>query len=99
MKTESLVSQLKAEYSYLQQHYGVKRIGIFGSYATFSQTLQSDIDLFIEFNEPIGLEFVNMCDYLESKLKAPVDILTPAGILSIRNAKIKKRITESIIYV
>ena len=49
----------------LASEYGVKRIGLFGSYARDASTEKSDIDLVVEFSHPIGFRFVEFADYLE----------------------------------
>ena len=84
---------------YFSAEYGVKRIGIFGSFAKEIQTEQSDIDVFVEFDRPIGLKFMEFGDYLEKLLGRKTDILTPAGIKSIRLKHVAKEIEENIIYV
>ena len=50
----------------LQNEYKVKQIGLFGSYVQNKANEDSDIDLIIEFYEPIGLKFIQLCDYLEN---------------------------------
>jgi predicted nucleotidyltransferase len=36
----------------LQERYGVKFLGVFGSYATGRQKKRSDVDLLVEFERP-----------------------------------------------
>ena len=79
--------------------YGVKKIGLFGSYAKGTPAKGSDIDILVEFEKPIGLKFIEFAEYLEGLLGTKVDILTPAGIKSIRIDKVAGNITESIVYV
>lgn len=79
--------------------YGVKRIGLFGSYATDTATAMSDIDLVVEFEQPMGLKFMEFCDYLEDLLGTKVDVLTPTGIETIRLTHIAERIQESVVYI
>jgi len=94
-----IVNTLKADRNHLHSAYGVKRIGIFGSYAKGTPTEHSDIDLVMEFDKPIGLDFMKLTAYLEKKLGRKADVLTPAGINSIRNRRIKEEIQRSIVYV
>ena len=96
---QEITDVLRQHYSYLASTYGLKRIGIFGSYAKDVLHDQSDIDLVAEFDVPIGLKFVEFTEYLENLFGASVDVLTPAGVQGIRNARIAKDIQESIIYV
>jgi predicted nucleotidyltransferase len=94
-----IIEVLIAEYPNLTKEYKVKRIGLFGSYAHNSANEQSDIDLIIEFYEPIGLKFIDLCDHLENLFNKKVDVLTPAGLKSIRIQSIKDNILNSIVYV
>ncbi len=46
---ESIIRVLREKYLYLAAEYGVKRIGLFGSYARDVPTESSNIDLVVEF--------------------------------------------------
>lgn len=48
--------------------FGVRRIFIFGSYAREEQTSQSDVDIAVELERPLGWEIVDLHDYLEEIL-------------------------------
>ncbi len=84
---------------YMASTYGVKRIGLFGSYASGTPTEESDIDVVVEFDRPIGFRFVEFADYLERLLGKRVDVLTPTGIQAIRIEYIAEQIEESTVYV
>jgi predicted nucleotidyltransferase len=99
MRREKVFEILRKEMPYCVSEYGVKRMGLFGSYAKGTPTKGSDIDILVEFEKPIGLKFMEFADYLEDLLGAGVDILTPAGIESIRIDKVARDITEGIVYV
>ncbi len=96
---EQILDKLRGNYSQLSSKYGMKKIGLFGSYAAESQDEKSDIDLVVEFEEPLGLEFIEFTKYLESLLGKKADVLTMTGIESIRNPTIQQNIKKSIIYV
>ena len=96
---EEITRILKKEYSYLASEYGVKRIGLFGSYAKGVPVKESDIDIVVEFDRPIGFRFVEFTEYLEKLLGKSVDVLTPAGIQGIRIGRIAKSIEENTVYV
>lgn len=98
-KKESIIALLRQQQSYLADEYGVKRIGLFGSYASGDVYEDSDVDVLLEFSRPIGLRFMELGDYLEEVLGRSVDVLTPAGLSTIRHIDIAKQIEESIIYV
>jgi len=99
MTREKVIDALRKELPYLVSEYGVKKIGLFGSFAKGVSAEGSDIDIVAEFARPIGLKFMEFAEYLEKVLGRRVDVLTPAGIESIRLDKVAKDIRESIVYV
>ena len=96
---EKVTEILREKYPYLVSEYGVKRIGLFGSFARGVHTEASDVDIVVEFEHPIGFKFIEFTEYLEGLLGRDVDVLTHAGIRSIRVDHIAKSIEESIVYV
>lgn len=58
--------------------YGVKRIGLFGSFVRNSQTDSSDIDVLVEFEQDKQnyRNFIHLAYFLEDNLKRKVDLLT-----------------------
>ena len=99
MSKEKVVELLREKYPYLVSEYGVKRIGLFGSYAKGTPSETSDVDVVVEFARPIGLRFVEFAEYLESLLGKRVDVLTLAGVQGIRIARIAEEIEKSLVYV
>ncbi len=99
LTNKEIIAILKKELPNLKAIFGVKRIGLFGSYSKGIQREESDIDLIIEFEKPIGLKFVELSDYIEHLIGKKVDILTPTGIKSIRVKKVAEDIKKSIVYV
>ena len=89
---------LREAYPQLAAEYGVKRIGLFGSYAKGTPNESSDVDLVVELEHPLGLGFVDLAEQLEQLLGKRVDLLTPAGIQGIRNARVAQAIVESVVY-
>ena len=99
LRKEEITKVLRENYPYLVSEYGVKRIGLFGSYARDMPTEASDVDIIVEFDRPIGFRFVECSDYLGGLLGKRVDVLTPAGIQGIRIDRIARSIKESTVYV
>jgi len=95
---EKITEILKEKYPYLVSKYGVKRIGLFGSYAKGKQTENSDIDIVEEVESPIGIRFVEFAEYLEEVLGRKTDILTPEGVRGIIIKRIAEDIEKSVIY-
>ena len=78
----------------LADRFHVSKIGYFGSYSTGRQTEQSDIDLLVELEKPIGWKFFSLELYLEKIFNRKIDLVT-------RNAlkeQIKDRILKQIKY-
>ena len=94
-----VMARLREHYPILVARYGVKRVGVFGSFAKGTPTESSDIDLLIEFERPLGLQFVDLVEYLEHILGRRVDVLTPEGVRGIRVARVARDIRESVEYV
>jgi predicted nucleotidyltransferase len=98
-ESEDVKEILRRELPKLKAEFGVKRIGLFGSFSSGKQKQASDVDLLIEFERPIGFKFMLMAEYLEKRLGRKVDILTPAGVNSIRIKPIAKSILSTVVYV
>lgn len=79
--------------------YSVRRIGLFGSYAFGTPHKGSDLDLLVEFEQPTFDNFKSLLDYLEKLFHRKVEILTPAGVDSIRVKEVAENIRNSVVYV
>ena len=90
---------LRDELPYFSSEYGVRRLGLFGSYAKEVQNEESDVDIIVEFERPIGLKFIELAEYIEKILGKKIDILTPDGIKGIRLGRVAKDVEKSIVYV
>ncbi|MEX2681681.1 MAG: nucleotidyltransferase family protein [Candidatus Sigynarchaeota archaeon] len=65
----------------LQREYKVARIGIFGSRARGDSLPRSDIDILVQFKEPVGLFlFSGLKQFLESIFGLDVDLATPDAL-------------------
>ncbi len=97
MKTLDEILRIIQEHKHtLHQQFGVSRIGIFGSYARSESTDISDVDIFVDFERPIGWEIVDLQHYLENILNLKVDLVT-AGALR-RKKLLWQSIREDLVY-
>ena len=87
-----ILTQLKPE---LAQKYFVNSIGLFGSIVRDDFTDKSDVDIIVDFSKPIGIEFIDLADYIEIKLSKKVDLVSRNGI----KPKYFHQIQSEIIYV
>lgn len=96
---KEVIEILRRNFPHLMDNYGLKRIGPFGSFAKGVDKEDSDIDILVEFEKPIGLKFIEFGEYIEKLLGRKVDILTPEGMKSIRLKKVARDIERSVLYV
>ena len=89
---KTILKELKPE---LQKKYHVDSIGIFGSIVRNDQTTDSDIDIIVDFNQPIGITFIDLANFLEFKFNSKVDLVSRKGIKPQYFSSIEK----DIIYV
>lgn len=64
----------------LHREYHVTNIGLFGSFSDNSQDEESDIDILVEFDKPIGWKFFTLEKYLENVFKRKVDLVTKQAL-------------------
>ena len=93
--TSEIKKKLQQHKLDLQNNYSVKSLGIFGSFARNEQSDSSEVDLLVEFENPIGLRFVDLADYLESILHAKVDLVSKNAV----KPKLMIYINQDIQYV
>lgn len=78
MKSLSEIQQILREIKpLLAEEYGVRIIGVFGSYVRQEQRSDSDLDLLIELDRPPKISLIGLVeleDYLTQKLGVKVDL-------------------------
>jgi predicted nucleotidyltransferase len=80
----------------LEARFHVKSIGIFGSVARNENTEKSDLDLIVDFSQPVGMfKFLELRDYLHRALKTDVDLTTPRAL----KPAIRQTVERDVIYV
>jgi len=78
----------------LRKRFKVKTIGVFGSYVRGEQKRQSDVDLLVEFEEPVGLfEFMDLEMYLTDLLGVKVDLVSKKALKPHIGERILKEVT------
>jgi len=74
------LSQLKPKIVRILKIYGIKKAGIFGSYARGEQKKKSDIDILIQPSKHMGFAFFGLAMELQKILKKRVDLATYDGL-------------------
>jgi hypothetical protein len=78
---EEIENRLREQRKDLEREYGVAEIGVFGSYARGEASSDSDIDILVAFDRPIGFfKFLELEERLSECLGAKVDLVTRAAL-------------------
>lgn len=85
------IALLKPE---LNRRFKVNKIGIFGSYVRGEEREDSDVDILIELEEPIGLDLVELIFYLERELDMKVDLVTTKSL----RPEFESQILNEVVY-
>jgi predicted nucleotidyltransferase len=91
MTGNEIVQKLRELMPELKNHYGVERIGLFGSFARNDVTEKSDIDILVKLEDPSFLKLARLLNFLEDTFHKKVDITTQHKYLSPRFVKIIER--------
>lgn len=79
----------------LHKEFGLTELALFGSYSRNDQTEKSDIDILVDFDKPVGLEFIELAIELENLLGLKVDLVSKNGI----KPRYFEYVKEELIYV
>jgi predicted nucleotidyltransferase len=90
-----ILTKLKELKPTLYKDYSVKEIGLFGSFSDESYTGDSDIDLLVELEKPIGWKFFSLEIYLEKTFNRKIDLVTKNAL----KEQLKERILQQVNYV
>lgn len=76
---------------------GVTSLRVFGSAGRDAMTAESDVDILVEFDRPVGaFEFLDLQDDLALVLGRPVDLVTPAAVTERMRARIEREAVDAI---
>ena len=89
---ESELKRLKPE---LVEKFHVTNIGYFGSFSKGDQTESSDLDILVEFSQPVGWNFFTLEKFLEETLGLKVDLVTNSALKD----RIKSNILKQVKYI
>lgn len=92
---QEIKSILKSHKNQLFKDYPLKSMAIFGSYSRGDYENSSDLDILVEFNDTIGIEFIDLGDEMEKILGLKVDLVSRKGV----REKYLTAIQSELIYV
>jgi hypothetical protein len=90
MEREKILALLKSRKRQLKK-FGIHSLSVFGSVARNQVRKNSDVDILVEFEKPVGLfEYARLKLYLEETLGRQVDLVTPEAL--------RKELREDILH-
>lgn len=90
-----IIIKLRSLKPELHKDFAVQEIGLFGSFADNSFTEESDIDILVAFEKPIGWKFFSLELYLEKVFNRKIDLTTKNAL----KKQIKDAILNQVIYI
>ena len=97
-KLDEIKKNLELHKEELKQRYGIKELGIFGSYVRGEERKDSDLDLLAEFEDgaKIGLlEFIRVENYLSDLLGVKVELVEKSAL----KPRIGRLIMKEVVYL
>ncbi len=91
---DNIILKLKELKPFLQQEYSVREIGLFGSFSEETHTEDSDIDILVVLERPIGWKFFSLELYLEQIFNRKIDLVTKNAL----RKQIKDKILNQVQY-
>jgi hypothetical protein len=97
MKTLTTIKKIISDHKILlRDRYKINTIGVFGSYARGDTHRESDVDVLVEFSEPISLiQLVSLENYLTGIVGIKVDVVPKEDI----RMELKETILKEAVYV
>ena len=80
LTSEEIENRLTALKPMLYRNFSVSKIGYFGSFSRNEQTEDSDIDILVDFEKPLGWEFFDLHDLLEKELNTKIDLVSTKAL-------------------
>jgi len=79
----------------LFRRYPIRHLGVFGSVVRGDARPDSDIDILVEFSEPVGFEIVDLALELEALLGRRVDLVTRKAV----RERMRSYVEKDLVYV
>jgi len=95
MNRDDILVLLAKEKPNLTKEFKVRALGLFGSYVRGDQHPESDIDILVDVDPAIGLEFVTLAERLEKILGSRVELVSKRAI----KPRFLKHIEKDLLYV
>lgn len=95
-KLQTIQEKLGEQRDVLHNTYKVQKIGVFGSVARGDDHVGSDVDILVEFSEPVGFfHYLALENFLRSLLQENIDVVTVRAL----KPSVKEDILKETVYV
>ncbi|MFQ6065475.1 MAG: nucleotidyltransferase family protein [Candidatus Bathyarchaeia archaeon] len=96
MELEEIKRKLAELKPIINEKFKVRTIGLFGSYVKRAEKGESDLDILVEFAEPISLlKFIELENYLSDSIGVKVDLVMKSAL----KPRIGKQILKEVVNV
>jgi uncharacterized protein len=96
MKTREEILKILADRKpEIEKRFKVKKLALFGSYARGDYSPDSDVDILVDVDPTIGLEFVSLAEDIENSLGMPVELISMRAV----NQRSFEVIKKDLVYV
>lgn len=95
MEISQLDTKLRSVFLEIKERYQIERLGYFGSYAKGNQKPSSDLDVLVQFREPLGWDFFELKNVLEERLSLKIDLVSYHALIP----SLKEEILESTHFI
>jgi uncharacterized protein len=96
IKIEEIKEKLSNSKNDVEQKFNVSELEIFGSYVRGEQKRESDVDILVDFKEPIGLfKFMDLEEYLHGILGLKIDLVSKKAL----KPRIGKQILKEVVFI
>ena len=93
---EDIKRVLNENFELIGKRYKVKTLGVFGSYVRGEESENSDVDVLVEFDEPVGFfKFLELEEYLGGIIGRKVDLVTRKAL----KPRIGRRILDEVVFL
>lgn len=92
--TQNILRTLENEKDVLKRRFGVKSLGVFGSWARDEATAESDLDLLVEFDSPTFDRYMDLKFHIEDLLHVQVDMVLKGSLKPALRDRILKEVRD-----
>lgn len=95
LNSDCILALLNEHAVEMAQRFQIRQLGLFGSYARNEASLQSDVDILVDFKQPTFDNYMDLKFYLEDLLHRKIDLVMADTL----KPRLKPRILREVRYV